>query len=568
MHCREMSRAVGLVIAAGVPCAMASQALAQGPLSEPFPADFDLGVLEAALGGDGSLGFVALELSQDPGASDIDGVPDMNGDGLGELAIAANASPYDNTGGYVLFGDADRGAQVDVSAVDGTNGFRVRDTTAYSTFGFAASSAGDLNGDGFGDVAFGAPGNYSYDPYGYGGYASQEDSDAYVIFGTGGAFPAEISARDVGRSQPGVRLQSGTFPGSYSGVGFSLGRAGDVDGDGVDDLIVGAPTLKPGIGGEGYVVLGDATLSGSENIGSVSARIFTDRVAEKLGTDVSGIGDVNGDGFDDVALTSRVRAFRTYIVFGGPTLLDDVDVDQLDGTNGFELRGFGDITAPPPASVGDINGDGVDDFVAPRGRYADPATFIVFGRTDGFPERFEPVAGVDGVSLTNRAQAVAGGQDVNGDGLPDLVAIGTDFGAGGGFVLYGSDDGLPAEVGPDDLDGTNGFRINWPAPTGFTGISVAMVGDMNGDGVSEIVVRAQTSRIAGSFDNAYVVYGRSGGAPCRADLDGDGDLTLFDFLAFQNLFDAGDPVADFDGDGSLTIFDFLAFQNAFDAGCP
>ena len=55
---------------------------------------------------------------------------------------------------------------------------------------------------------------------------------------------------------------------------------------------------------------------------------------------------------------------------------------------------------------------------------------------------------------------------------------------------------------------------------------------------------------------------------CPADLDGDGSLTLFDFLEFQNLFDAGDPIADFDGDGSLTLFDFLAFQNAFDDGCP
>jgi hypothetical protein len=55
---------------------------------------------------------------------------------------------------------------------------------------------------------------------------------------------------------------------------------------------------------------------------------------------------------------------------------------------------------------------------------------------------------------------------------------------------------------------------------------------------------------------------------CRADIDGDGSLTIFDFLAFQNLFDAGDVAADFDGDEQLTIFDFLAFQNAFDAGCP
>ncbi len=59
----------------------------------------------------------------------------------------------------------------------------------------------------------------------------------------------------------------------------------------------------------------------------------------------------------------------------------------------------------------------------------------------------------------------------------------------------------------------------------------------------------------------------AGGEACRADLDGDGELTLFDFLAFQNAFDAGDPIADFDGDGDLTLFDFLAFQNEFDAGC-
>jgi len=58
------------------------------------------------------------------------------------------------------------------------------------------------------------------------------------------------------------------------------------------------------------------------------------------------------------------------------------------------------------------------------------------------------------------------------------------------------------------------------------------------------------------------------GAPsCYADLDGDGVLTIFDFLEFQNLFDAGDLTADCDDDGDLTIFDFLCYQNAFDAGC-
>ncbi|UYV12569.1 MAG: hypothetical protein NCW75_14905 [Phycisphaera sp.] len=66
-----------------------------------------------------------------------------------------------------------------------------------------------------------------------------------------------------------------------------------------------------------------------------------------------------------------------------------------------------------------------------------------------------------------------------------------------------------------------------------------------------------------------MIFGEDGIAPtCRADLDGDGQLTIFDFLEFQNLFGLGDPIADFDGDGRLTIFDFLAFQNEFVAGCP
>ncbi|GIW74743.1 MAG: hypothetical protein KatS3mg103_1265 [Phycisphaerales bacterium] len=65
----------------------------------------------------------------------------------------------------------------------------------------------------------------------------------------------------------------------------------------------------------------------------------------------------------------------------------------------------------------------------------------------------------------------------------------------------------------------------------------------------------------------FITVEGDGGTGCRVDLDGDGSLSIFDFLQFQNLFDAGDLRADFDGDGVLTIFDFLTFQNEFDAGC-
>ena len=71
-------------------------------------------------------------------------------------------------------------------------------------------------------------------------------------------------------------------------------------------------------------------------------------------------------------------------------------------------------------------------------------------------------------------------------------------------------------------------------------------------------------------DKAFtlVIVPSAGAEPCYADFDGDGELTIFDFLAYQNAFDSGDRAADCDGDGVLTLFDFLCFQNAFDAGCP
>lgn len=122
----------------------------------------------------------------------------------------------------------------------------------------------------------------------------------------------------------------------------------------------------------------------------------------------------------------------------------------------------------------------------------------------------------------------------------------------------------------------------------FTATRVAPlpVGDLNGDRALGLTDRdlmlAQLG--LGSLDDAFNVAADLDGDDaittgdartlydllglCFVDLDGDGSLTIFDFLAFQNAFDDGNPVADFDGDGALTIFDFLAFQNEFDIGCP
>ncbi|GIW74578.1 MAG: hypothetical protein KatS3mg103_1100 [Phycisphaerales bacterium] len=103
-------------------------------------------------------------------------------------------------------------------------------------------------------------------------------------------------------------------------------------------------------------------------------------------------------------------------------------------------------------------------------------------------------------------------------------------------------------------DGLMETGSTWARDVSFTGL----------DNVDRIEIDSFASTWLFGIDNLEFVQGAE---PCYADLDGDGLLTIFDFLAFQSLFDAGDPLADCDQDGSLTLFDFLCFQTAFDRGC-
>ncbi|OAB63915.1 hypothetical protein AY599_26080 [Leptolyngbya valderiana BDU 20041] len=140
------------------------------------------------------------------------------------------------------------------------------------------------------------------------------------------------------------------------------------------------------------------------------------------------------------------------------------------------------------------------------------------------------------IAARSPTEIYAAGTDADPDGFPRALMLKYD-----GTTWERIDVTTP----PDGHD--QWFRTMAITPGG----DVWAMGQYYRPGVQEIHVDAQ----------------RLPGSSCRADLDGDSELTIFDFLAFQNLFDAGDPIADFDGDGELTIFDFLSFQNAFDAGC-
>ncbi len=149
----------------------------------------------------------------------------------------------------------------------------------------------------------------------------------------------------------------------------------------------------------------------------------------------------------------------------------------------------------------------------------------------------------------------------DGTGLDDLelyfAARRTSTGFGSVTIELFDGDTLVTEiasafdVGPD-------FALQFFAIDDLDGVEDARV---------VVTLDGATSSNGNIRTDNWLIEGDPATGGCRADIDGDGELTIFDFLEFQNLFDAGDLAADFDGDGSLTLFDFLEFQNEFDAGC-
>ena len=132
------------------------------------------------------------------------------------------------------------------------------------------------------------------------------------------------------------------------------------------------------------------------------------------------------------------------------------------------------------------------------------------------------------------------------------------------YILHADAAGLPGWIASDYTDTGDNLTLDTDDDTWTYSIYRQ---DITGTGEVELALFNNST-----FDlDDDIMYGAvgvaSGAEPCRPDIDGDGELTLFDFLAFQNLFDAGSTDADFDDDGELTLFDFLAFQNTFDAGC-
>ena len=229
---------------------------------------------------------------------------DVNGDGLGDLLIGADEGPNGNFSGasYVVFGrnTAQSGpfpASLDFSSLDGTNGFRLNGVAAGDRSGFAVSSAGDVNGDGLADLLIGA--------VSAGGPNGSFSGASYVVFGRNtaqsGPFPASLDLSSLDGTN-GFRL-NGVAADDFSGCAVS--DAGDVNGDGGADLLIGAFGGPNGTySGASYVVFGEpphtcnglaVTIQGSDDSETLNGTSGSDVIDGQGGNDV-----LRGRGGNDV----------------------------------------------------------------------------------------------------------------------------------------------------------------------------------------------------------------------------------------------------------------------------
>ena len=191
--------------------------------------------------------------------------------------------------------EANFAASLDLSTLDGSEGFRIDGVVAGDKSGIAVSNAGDVNGDGYADMLIGAS---LADPGG------SQSGQSYVVFGGGDGFAANLELSGLDGSN-GFRLD-GIDVDDQSGL--SVSTAGDVNGDGYADILVGAPKADPGgdsNAGETYLVFGKANgFAASLDLGALDGnngyRLDGIDADDDSGFSVSTAGDVNGDGFDDI----------------------------------------------------------------------------------------------------------------------------------------------------------------------------------------------------------------------------------------------------------------------------
>jgi Ca2+-binding RTX toxin-like protein len=413
---------------------------------------------------------------------------------------------------------------IDVTDINGSNGFRILGSSPLEEAG-SSVSVGDINGDGIADVIVGAPGTGFGSGYGYG----VGDYSAYVIFGHGSDDIPIASTVSTANLDPTAGLRVAV------GEGYAVSHAGDFNGDGIGDFMVSAPDYGTNDQGATYIVFGNAGGAPNSYV-SINGGEAAGIVGDMSGYSVAALGDVNGDGFDDVLISSphaagdgRWWSGVSYVVYGNASSAD-IDLTNFNASEGFRIIGSQyESIGQSVSAAGDVNGDGRMDFLigvsnaGSNGNWLAGSTYLIYGSDTGADvdlANLSPSQGVriDGEFESQSGFSVAAAGDVNGDGLADIIIGAPEplyyAGQGGGsaFVVFGKTGGL-SNIDLANLAPGDGFRINGAAVGDELGYSVSSAGDFNGDGFDDLIIGAPDADPNGNTDggSAYVIFGKASG---------------------------------------------------------
>jgi hypothetical protein len=409
---------------------------------------------------------------------------DVNGDGFSD--VIAGAPKHDQ-------GETDEGLVLlflgSLTGPGTTPAWMAESNLAASSFGTCVAPAGDINGDGYADILIGAPTTTN---------GQSEEGRAYLYLGSS-------SGPSAGPSWTAESNQTGAM------FGTAVATAGDVNGDGYADVVVGAPQYDNGQADEGRASLYLGSASGLVAMPAWSAE--SNQAGARFGVSVSTAGDVNGDGYDDVIVgashydNGQVDEGRAYLYLGSAGGLAPAPAWMAESSQSFAVFGFSVATA------GDTNADGYADVIIgsdgfDNGEAEEGRAFVYFGTASGLAPN--PVWTAESNQLGARfGWSVAPAGDVDGDGFADVIVGAIRFdtpGVDGGkaFVYMGS------RAGPE-------IAFEWSAESEQVGaqfgFSVATAGDSNSDGFSDVIVGAPGLDNGQTDEGGAFIYLGSGAPP-------------------------------------------------------